>query len=401
MLIPAKKGGRSILLFSPFFFPEPISTGKYNSSLVEALISHGHHVTVVCSHPFYPAWKTVYSSDKMPGAEIMRGGAWLRYPENLWLRRILLELWYAMFAAACGWKLRKKVDVVVAIFPPSLFFVVVSAILPRTVRRIGIVHDLQGVHADSKRGFVSRIVGKMITLVEKRSFNACSRLLVLSKAMGLEMRQKLDVPMDKLIVRYPFANLQGNADSDTLAAMFPVGFTHVVYAGALGEKQHPSGLAAFIEQAAQASPTVFFNVFSEGPWFEWLKTELGGRGLANVSFNSLVPASALAELYKRADIQLIPQADGTGIGSMPSKLPNILVSGSLVFAICEPGSELADIVREFDGGMVSSSWDPALLCEDLRALCIRHEASPRKQEISGRIRQAFSLDGLVDDIVAE
>ena len=41
-----------ILILSPFFFPEPISTGKFNTALAKALRDKGMEVTVICSHPF-------------------------------------------------------------------------------------------------------------------------------------------------------------------------------------------------------------------------------------------------------------------------------------------------------------------------------------------------------------
>ena len=47
---------KNILIISPFFFPEPISTGKYNTELALALRDKGHNVTFLCFHPFYPNW---------------------------------------------------------------------------------------------------------------------------------------------------------------------------------------------------------------------------------------------------------------------------------------------------------------------------------------------------------
>ena len=47
---------QQILIVSPFFYPELISTGKANQHLAEAFVAEGHGVTVVCSHPLYPTW---------------------------------------------------------------------------------------------------------------------------------------------------------------------------------------------------------------------------------------------------------------------------------------------------------------------------------------------------------
>ena len=37
---------KNILVISPFFYPEPIGTGKFNTSIVEELNKKGHKVTI-------------------------------------------------------------------------------------------------------------------------------------------------------------------------------------------------------------------------------------------------------------------------------------------------------------------------------------------------------------------
>ena len=88
---------KNIVIISPFFFPEPISTGKFNTDVALKLQEEGHQVTVLCSHPFYPDWKTRYSSEKLEGITIIRGGNKIKYPNKISLRRIVLEIWYALF----------------------------------------------------------------------------------------------------------------------------------------------------------------------------------------------------------------------------------------------------------------------------------------------------------------
>ena len=65
---------KNILVLSPFFYPEPISTGKFNTDFVKGLINEGHKITILCFHPFYPAWKVNVSKDLLEGVRIIRGG---------------------------------------------------------------------------------------------------------------------------------------------------------------------------------------------------------------------------------------------------------------------------------------------------------------------------------------
>ncbi len=74
---------QQILIVSPFFYPELISTGKANQHLAEAFVAEGHGVTVVCSHPLYPAWEPVRSNARIPGMTVVRGGADVRYSKAM------------------------------------------------------------------------------------------------------------------------------------------------------------------------------------------------------------------------------------------------------------------------------------------------------------------------------
>ena len=82
---------KKVLIVSPFFSPELISTGKYNTDLAIQIQKQNCQVKVLCSHPLYPDWKPQKSNQMIKGIEIKRGGSWLRYPKNNILRRLLLE----------------------------------------------------------------------------------------------------------------------------------------------------------------------------------------------------------------------------------------------------------------------------------------------------------------------
>jgi colanic acid biosynthesis glycosyl transferase WcaI len=163
-----------IFLLSPFFFPEQISTGKYNTYLAEALVLAGHDVTIFASHPIYPNWRAEISNATLPGVEIIRGGGWIAYPRSMMLRRAILELWYAWFALTNYFRLGSRPGIVIPIFPPSLFFMLLHSLMPGTVCRVGIVHDLQGVYATRSSGIMSRILNGAIHFVEKFSNPCCA-----------------------------------------------------------------------------------------------------------------------------------------------------------------------------------------------------------------------------------
>lgn len=308
----------------------------------------------------------------------------------------MLEAWYAAFVFVKILGMRKNIDIVVPIFPPSLFFVFVNLILPRRVCRVGIVHDLQGVHLASKGGSsIAAGLRWLIKLVEEKSFRACDKLIVLSNSMKAELSSNFCLGETEIEVRYPFSNLpELDGGGARLEDVLPSGRQHVVYAGALGEKQNPGALADALRMAVNELPDVEFHIFSEGPEAEKMKKNLADAG-RNIHFHGLVPEEDLAELYYRASVQVVPQAPGTGSGSMPSKLPNILVSGRPILAICDADSELAEVVKSFSAGECCESWEPARVCSALRK-ALSYEMS---SDSSAHIRSAFSLDAIIKSIL--
>ena len=141
---------KKIVLISPFFYPEPISTGKFNTDFALKLQEEGHQVTVLCSHPFYPEWKTRDSSEKLDGITIIRGGQKIKYSKKTSLRRVVLEIWYAFFILKNIKKHQNKIDIIIPVFPPSLAFYCASFFIKKEIKKIGIIHDLQIIYSSQK-----------------------------------------------------------------------------------------------------------------------------------------------------------------------------------------------------------------------------------------------------------
>ncbi len=394
----------TVLILSPFFFPEPISTGKYNTVLAQGLVARGQEVVAFASHPLYPKWQPAVSSATLPGMTIVRGGAWLRYPGSAVVRRLVLEGWYTMFACMQYLRLHTKPSYVVPIFPPSLFFLVLSMMAGRSATVIGIVHDLQGVYAKRSSYTLGRLLQAGIHWVESRCFARCHRLVFLSQSMAERAIQEYGLDRARCVVCYPFAALPPE-QSETrvaLANVLPEQLTQVVYSGALGDKQNPDGLFAFMNTLGQRNPSLRCHVFSAGPHFERLKASAGALQGCAVTFHDLVPTEQVEELYARSTIQIIPQADGTADGSLPSKLPNLLAAGVPIFAICEPKSELGYLVEKTHAGVVAESWEALELDAQFDALLATLATETRDQRKARQgafVQTSFSVDAVMDAIL--
>ena len=375
---------RRILLLSPFFFPELISTGKANTHLAQALAARGAQVTAICSHPLYPNWIPVRSDARIPNMTILRGGAWLRYSKRMPLRRALLEVWFAAYAAWQCYRLRRQVDLVVGVFPPSLFALSTHLLLPSRVRRVAVVHDLQGVLAGQHESMLRRWITRLVHAVELRAFRQQNLCIFFSADMARIAQQSYGLDAAQVAVQYPCVTIErydATRDAGRLQEVLPSGRRHVVYAGALGLKQNSETFVAWMHASAQHFPDVEFHVFSGGPLFDALRTRYEGLPGQRVQFHPLVEERDLPELYARSTIQIIPQAEKTEAGALPSKLPNLLAAGVYVLAITTAESEVARLLREANTGSLVERWDESLFFTRL------DEALRQAQAVSAETRQ--------------
>tara|TARA_R110000787_G_scaffold6697_7_gene23277 strand:- start:932 stop:2101 length:1170 start_codon:yes stop_codon:yes gene_type:complete len=385
---------KNILLITPFFSPEPISTGKFNTDMVLKLRDEGHKVTVLCSHPFYPEWKVRYSSEMQDGIEIIRGGKRVKYSKKVSLRRIVLEIWYTFFILKNIKKHQKKADIIIPVFPPSLAFYCVSFFLNKEVKKIGIVHDLQIIYSSQKKGFLNRVISYLIKNVEKRCFKNCDRLIFLSKEMRDVACNLYKIDKKKSQVQFPFTTIIEKEISKNLIDILPDNQQNIVYSGALSEKQNPKELLTVFDFVSKNLPKSNFYFFSQGPVFEELKKLNNNK---KIQFHSLVSKEDVQELYFRSSIQIVPQLPNTSKGSLPSKLPNILASGTKVLVITDKNSELEKLFNENNLQKIITTWDKYIILSSIKEL-LEKEVDVNKQK--GIAQNLFNINNLIGKIVS-
>jgi len=392
-----------VLIVSPFFYPEPISTGKYNTYIAKALIQRGKFVTVCCSHPLYPNWIPTETNEGFQGMSIYRGGRLLRYPKSPMLRRLFLELWFTFHALKTIFQLRNHVDQVVAVFPPSLFVYFIRWALPRRVSLIGIVHDLQGVLGLSGAGIVKRAFSSMVKHVETCGFRTCKKLILVSAGIMRRVVDDYGIDPQKCVVHYPFVTESDvKSTSDSLVHMFQDGFKHIVYSGALGDKQNPFELLEIFQSVVIVRNDVVCHIFSGGPLFEKVKELLRPESLGRVLFHDLVAEESLSELFYRSTLHVIPQKSGTADAAFPSKLPNILAAGVPIFAITDDNSELSRLVNDSGIGKSCSTWDRDVVIPLLLEFLNHTERMLRvdnQLNVKDFVDHFFSVEKVIDEII--
>ena len=388
-----------LLLLTPFFHPEPIGTGKYNSFLAMALVREGVAVDVLCFHPIYPDWRPRRSSEGLPGMRIYRGGAWMRFPRNTLLRRAVLECGFLFFMFRHARRIRRHSQIV-AVLPPMLYLPFVHLIASRHARVTAIVHDLQGVMAGVGNGRVRRTVVRLVRRLEAAVFGCAHRVFTLSEAMATFLSASYGIAPSKVTVCWPFVSIDTRYSTNHLERQFAADKKHIVYAGALGDKQNPYELIAFFQNLAARRKDVVCHIFSGGPIFKALR-----RRAANghrLMFHDFIPEQQLYELYLRSHIQVIPEKPGFANGAFPSKLPNLLAAGVPVLYIGQRDSDVCRMIHGTDAGLCAEGWDFANLNDLVDQLLLeggKRSHADRRQAFNASLKSCFSIDPLVKELV--
>jgi len=398
---------KRLLIFSPFFFPELISTGKYNTELVKNLINNDVSVDVVTSFPLYPEWKPKYCSDTLDGVTVYRGGLHVKYSNKTVIRRFILELWFFWYCARVLLKFRRQYDydIVVPIFPPNIFMFVVNYILPKSTSKVCIIHDLQGIMASSTKNKWRAVVSKLIFYIERAAINKCEKVICLSHSMKDVLIEKYGITAKKCSVHYPFPTINMTSSVGSgLKDILPDNIINVVYAGALGEKQKPKELLEIFRLLASTNNNVACHIFSKGPHFDSIVNEyLKSTSQEKVYFHDLIPTEQLPELYQRSTIQIVPQTEGVGAGAFPSKLPNILKAGVPVFAICDKNSELVSVLNRTFASKVVNNWEKSFVVCELNHFITDVSGQSHKNirmMNSEFLDQNFNINNLTHDILS-
>jgi colanic acid biosynthesis glycosyl transferase WcaI len=393
---------KRVLLLSPFFYPEMISTGRYNSFLAKALVKNGYDVDVICFHPLYPDWRPRISNAVIAGIRAIRGGAWIRFPANPFLRRALLEAAFTLHILRRIGRIRRYAHVI-TVLPPMLFLpVVLMAINDRTTVT-AIVHDLQGVMAGiGKKPERSGLIN-LIRIVERAVLQRSHRIVVLSKTMARFLTRRYGIPAARLTIFPPFITVQPPRTMAHLGHVFANDKKHVVYAGALGAKQNPEKLVRFFHHLANYRPGLVCHLFSGGPLFEGLHRKWSGVS-DRLLFHPLVPDHELFELYSRSDIHVLPLIAGFSQGAMPSKLPNLLAAGVPLLYLGRENTDIGRLISETGAGLCAGSWNLDRLTELVDRLLEQSAVSShedRQNDFNRKYAHQFNVDFLIKKLVTE
>jgi colanic acid biosynthesis glycosyl transferase WcaI len=170
----------------------------------------------------------------------------------------------------------------------------------------------------------------------------------------------------------------------------------VVYSGNVGGKQGLSFLVAAASGLLDTS--IQFIICGDG--VEKVRLLESARGLRNVSFKALLQESEYQEMLADADLVVVSQVAGSGGAFFPSKFLSCCAASRPVLAICDSGSELANVVRANDYGVVVVPGYPQEIVLALRELARQPEQREKMGEAARHFGEQFLWSAVLGTVCA-
>jgi colanic acid biosynthesis glycosyl transferase WcaI len=366
-----------VLVLTLVFPPDGVSTAVIVGELSADLRTAGHEVTVVTTVPHYNrdtqaearqpllrTWGRLLYRSEFQGVPVLH----VAMPRKTGrvLSRLLAWIQFHLISLIAAISLVRRVDVIVAPSPPLT--VGVCAWLLGCWYRAPYVYNVQELYPDIAITLGALRSPRLIALfygLERFVYARAELITVIADRMRRRLLDK-GVPAVKIRVIPNFVDV---TDMAPLSKANPFSRQHgldrafvVTYAGNMGPAQ---GLETVLEAASllRHQPQLMFVLVGEGGLHDRLKAMACERGLKNVLILPHQSYALVPQIYATSDVCLVPLALNTGFDAIPSKVYRIMACARPVLACADPDSDLAELVRLAQCGMVVPPRSPERLAE--------------------------------------
>jgi len=362
-----------ILFINQYFYPDTASTAQLLTELCISLASK-HKITVLCGAPSYNPTKKIkvkglFEREKHHNISVVRTAS-TGFSRNNMIGRSLNYLSYLLIASLAS-LLVEKPDIVVAMTDPPIVGLIGWLVQKR--RKVPMVLIVNDLHPD-----IGVLLGKLrnqwiikgLDTAVRFILKKASHVVVLGKLMQRKVIAK-GVDADKVSI------IPSWADIDLITPQLkenPFSLEHgivndftVMYSGNLGLSQN---LHSIIDTALllKDEPNIRFLFIGDGAAKTSLKQSAERHHLRNVSFLPYQPKEVLRYSLSSVDIHIVPLDKRLQGYIVPSKVYGIMAAGRPFIALVGEDSEVAEIVKEFDCGILVEPNNPEALARTILEL---------------------------------
>jgi glycosyltransferase involved in cell wall biosynthesis len=396
-----------VLLVSQYFWPEDFRI----NDVVAGLLARGIQVDVLTGKPNYPEGKIAIGyrmwgcqHESWNGAQVFRVPLYPRGRGGA-LRLAANYLSFVLLGSVLGpWLLRRRSYDVIFVYVPSPILSAIPAVVMAWIKRCPMILWVQDLWPESleatgyvKSRWILQAVGRMVHWIYRQT----DFLLVQSRAF---IAPVMRMAPGKHVMYYPnsvdsmFARTSDSSVALPSVPALDAGFS-VLFAGNVGAAQDVDVIVDAAELLT-GHTDIQFVVLGHGSRWEWMREQLGARGLGNVHLAGRFPVNTMPGLMQKADVLLVTLADKPIFAqTVPNKVQAYLASGRPIIA-CLNG-EGARLVQEAGAGKAVAAGDAVGLAEAVLHVYRMTEAERAALGVNARryYLEHFDHNRLVDVLV--
>ena len=362
-----------ILFINQYFYPDTASTGQLLTELCVSLVGE-HRVSVLCGTPSYNPVKRIkakwpFEREDYQDVHVFRTASTGFSRANM-IGRCLNYVSYLLNAFLSS-LLVEKPDIVVAMTDPPIAGLV--GLLVKKRRKIPVVTVVHDLHPDI--GVIlgkihNPLVIKVVDGIVKFILRRVEHVVTIGKSMQQRIADKgVDTDRTSVISNWVDVDLitpQPKENPFSLEHGIVDDFT-VMYSGNIGLSQN---LSSIIDAASILSDEhrVRFLLIGDGAAKADLKRTAERRGLRNLLFLPYQPKEMLRYSLSSGNIHLVPLDRRLQGYIVPSKVYGIMAAGRPFLALVNQNSEVAEIARRFNCGIVVEPDNAEALAGTIRGL---------------------------------
>jgi len=352
--------GRVVFL-NRFYAPDLAATAQMLSDLAEDLAVAGWDVWVIASQTTYDGQKeSLPRSELRRGVHVIRVGA-SRFGRGNLLGRALDYLTYAILG--CHTLLRMpRPDAMVAMSdPPFILAVVLLCARLRGARSVYWVQDVYPALA-SKLGILKEggLIFRLLYGLSTHLHKTCDLVIALGPRMAQTMISAGARP-DRTTYIHNWADTEAispvpRTDNSFLAEHALSGKFVVLYSGNAG-RGHTFSTTCEVMDRLRHDDRIIFVFIGGGAKSAAIRSFAARAQLPNVLFLDYLPRSALRYSLSAADLSLVTEDPRVTGLLVPSKTYGILASGRPIIFVGSAESDVAQIVRDANCGVLIAHDD--------------------------------------------
>lgn len=373
--------------------PELTGIAPYTGALATGLNRLGHDVTVIASHPHYPAWRIGegYGQwtrvDQMDGVRVRRALHYVPHSPR-GIRRLLSELSFGVRLTFANWG---RPEVVIAL-SPSLFSTCLAVLRLRcTPRRPALIVWVQDIYTLglAETGEAGGLIQRITRWVESRTMRSADEVVVIHRCFADYVKQEFGVQATRINVVPNWTHLPPSEPVDRAAARkalnWPPQVALAVHTGNMGAKQGLENLVDAARVADETGAAVHFMLVGDGG--ERLSLEEHARGVSRITFVDPLGEKEFRSALAAADVLIVNEKPGVSAMAVPSKLTSYFDAGRPVVAATDASGTTASEIAAAGAGLVVPAGEPRALLDAIIKLNADAEASAQFGQSGRRYRE--------------